>query len=312
MHAVLIGNYGVGNFGDEALKEYFLTAFPDIEWSVVSARPGVGELRRLPLGVRSFFGGGWGKTLVAIRQADAVVFGGGTLFTDVESVKACALWGLHASVARLLGTPVILAFQGVGPFRTRLGAWIARRVIRAAEHVSVRDPASAARVRAWRPDAVETFDPVFLSFSRAAKPRRPDGTSLLVPRHNSGEAFFRAADDLPAGEQVAIALFQPDDARECRVADDLLRRFPHASTIVIRDVGVLMDALSTAERCVCERFHGALAAAAAGAPTTVVSRAPGDKLDEARNLFVPGAADAARASAEKGRASLREALGKLC
>lgn len=74
MHCVLIGNYGVGNFGDEALKEYFLSAFPDITWSVVSARPSGEELPRLPGGFRSLFSHWW-KTLGAIRNTDAVVFG---------------------------------------------------------------------------------------------------------------------------------------------------------------------------------------------------------------------------------------------
>lgn len=308
MRAVLVGNYGVGNFGDEALKDYFVGAFPDVEWTVLSARPKAGEYPRLPIGIRSFFRTSWWQTLGVIRRSDAVVFGGGTLFTDIESVKACWLWGVHAFVARCLGVPIYLAFQGVGPFSTRVGEGIARYAVRSARYVSVRDPASFARVRVWNPAAVATFDPVFLLFLQRKKERRLDGGTLLVPRHNSGEAFLRACDAVPVDALVTIALFQPNDAGEVWMSEVLKTRFPRSTIRVIEDVESLMEVLSHAESCVCERFHGALAAAAAGVPTAVVSRAPGDKLDGARALAAPGAADAAKVSAEAGESSLRTAL----
>jgi polysaccharide pyruvyl transferase WcaK-like protein len=308
MRAVLVGNYGVGNFGDEALKDYFLGAFPEIEWTVLSARPGVGEYPRLPIGFRSFFSTPWWQTLRVIKRSDAVVFGGGTLFTDIESVKACWLWGVHALVARCFGVPVYLAFQGVGPFRTRIGKGIARYVVRSARYVSVRDATSLERVRAWKPDAVATFDPVFLLFLERKKERRPDGGALLVPRHNSGEAFLRTCDAVPPDAPVTVALFQPKDGGEAWVSELLKMRFPRSIVRIIEDVDILMDVLSHAESCVCERFHGALAAAAANVPTVLVSRVPGDKLDQARSLFAPGAIDVAKASAEAGESSLRTAL----
>lgn len=308
MKAVLIGNYGVGNFGDEALKAYFLGAFPEVEWTVLSARPEAGEYPRLPIGVRSFFRTPWWQTLRVIRRSDAVVFGGGTLFTDIEAVRACWLWGLHAFMARCLGVPVYLAFQGVGPFHTRVGEGIARYVVRSARYVSVRDPASLERVRAWKSAAVATFDPVFLLFLQRKKERRPIGGALLVPRHNSGEAFLRACDAVPSDAPVTVALFQPNDAGEVWMSEVLKTRFPRSTVRIIDDVDALMEALCHAESCVCERFHGALAAAAAGVPTTVVSRAPGDKLDQVRSLFNRGEIDAAMTSAAAGESSLRTAL----
>jgi len=74
MRLLLVGNYGVGNLGDEALKEYFLTRFPEIDWIVVSANPRTGEVARLPMGIRSFFWLRWMATLRAYREADGVVF----------------------------------------------------------------------------------------------------------------------------------------------------------------------------------------------------------------------------------------------
>lgn len=288
MKAVLIGNYGVGNFGDEALRDYFVRTFPSVEWTVVSARPGAGELSRLPIGIRSFFALRWPKTIGVLRRSDAVVFGGGTLFTDIESVQACILWGVHALAARLLRVPYHLSFQGIGPFHTFLGAWIARWVVRSASSVSVRDDASFARIRSSRPDAVETFDPVFSLFVERKKPRTTVGSCVLIPRHNSGERFDRVtdlhADDMKASP-VVIVTFQPDDSGEQRVIERLRRRFPTASVQQIHTVDDVMAMLADAKLCIAERFHGALAAIAAGVPLTTVSQADGDKISSVPRLF---------------------------
>ena len=34
MRLLLVGNYGVGNLGDEALREYFLKRFPEVQGEV--------------------------------------------------------------------------------------------------------------------------------------------------------------------------------------------------------------------------------------------------------------------------------------
>lgn len=312
MKAVLVGNYGVGNFGDEALREYFLRAFPDVEWTVVSARPGSGELPRLSMGPRSLVTTRWWRTIGAIKRADVVVFGGGTLFTDVEMVRACFLWGVHALAAKLAGTPYVLAFQGVGPFETIIGEAIARWVARRAAHVSVRDHASMERVTAWDMAPVPTFDPVYLAFLRAARERRPDGTTVVVPRHTSTDAFLSAlAGQAMDASKTVIATFQPDDAGERRTIEGLRRRYPAATVRVVSTIDGLMELLAGASLCVCERFHGALAAAAAGVPLVIVPQSAGDKLDELRRrLTADGLAEAA-AQAEAGESALRDALRSL-
>ena len=162
MKCVLIGNFGVGNLGDEALKEYFLQEF-SIDWTIVSAHPRASnEVARLPGGLRSFLGFKWVKTIAAYRQCGAVVFGGGSLFTDAESVFAVALWWLHAQCAFFFRKPVHLAFQGIGPFRTRLGERLSRSVCRKSATISVRDLQSYNRVGEWglSRKCIQSFDPV--------------------------------------------------------------------------------------------------------------------------------------------------------
>jgi polysaccharide pyruvyl transferase WcaK-like protein len=146
MSYLLVGNYGVGNAGDEILRSYFLDRFPECQFLVLSASPREGELSRFPAGIRSFLSCRWLRTMRALWQSHGLVFGGGSLLTDVESPHACFVWWIHALFAWALRKPYYLAFQGIGPFRTRLGEALARFVVQRATFISVRDTQSLFRL----------------------------------------------------------------------------------------------------------------------------------------------------------------------
>lgn len=315
MKCLLVGNYGVGNLGDEALKEYFLTRFPDVEWTVLSASPATpNEVPRLPFGVRSLFAPWW-KTLGAMRTCDAVVFGGGSLFTDVESVAACLLWWWHGRVARAFGKPLILAFQGIGPLRTRMGEWCARSTVSGAAFVSVRDRESAARIAGWRREpALLTFDPVFHRMAEMSR-RHPAGNILaVIPRMNSGSAFVDAVRSAVADRRpdtVRILSMQPDAEEERRVCFSLLGIIGRGAEVrPVRTLLALIESLADCSHLVTERYHGALAAIALGLPVTIVAQRAGDKLDRLREQLGSGALDLAeqRSLIERCEHSLLEVL----
>lgn len=319
MRCILVGNYGIANLGDEALRQYFLHAYPDIGWSVLSARPAhPGELHRLPGGLKSLFFTPWWKTVRTIRQADAVVFGGGSLFTDVESVYACILWAFHVLVARLCGKPVYLAFQGMGPYRTRAGEWLARWSARQARFLSVRDPASMERVKKWglNIEVVQTFDPVFAHMQATYEARNPKNVFIAVPRHNSGADFRKRAQEVITATQnideVHIVLMQPDDRRESAFAESLHADLPLPATIVpVRTLDELMEEVSGARHVLSQRFHGALAALAVGSPVTVLPQGEGDKLWEIKKYEGERPDTAALVAAvQNGERALRAALAR--
>jgi len=288
MRCVLVGNYGVANLGDEALRDYFLHTFTTIEWVVVSAHPyNPNEVPRLPGGLRSLFTTNWWKTVKVIRSSDALVFGGGSLFTDVESVYACFLWSVHAWTAIFLGKPVHLAFQGMGPYKTRVGEWLARSVARKAASISVRDEASVHRLEAWglSTKVVQTFDPVFSFMVSQKKDHITKNVFIVIPRHNSGELLKKQMLQMLAEtsniEDVHIVLMQPDDAAEQATADALHSALPVPATIVpVRTMEELMEEVSGVTCVLTQRFHGALAALAAGSTVSIVTQGEGDKLSQ--------------------------------
>ena len=311
MRCILVGNYGVGNLGDEALKDYFLSAFPEVVWKVIMPS------ERLPAGIRSFFLFRWLKTIKAFRQADAIVFGGGSLFTDAESPHACVVWGIHALAAWMFRKPIFLAFQGVGPFRTRLGEGIARWVCRHAAFISVRDHESAKRLSLWNlsTEVIQTSDPVFLAFRSYKFDSSTQKILTIIPRKNSGAMLQKMAEKVLQEQnfdRVEIVLMQPDDLEEGNIAQSL-QELCGGSIVEVRQLPELMEAVGRANLVVTERFHGALAALALDKEVLICSQKPGDKLSALSDAISQDRAGEIRRmeeGAKKGEEALRQMLQK--
>jgi polysaccharide pyruvyl transferase WcaK-like protein len=310
---LLVGNYGVGNVGDEALRGYFLRVFPEVRWRVLSHNPVQDELPRVPTGPRSLLLTPWWRTLFALRKADGMVFGGGSLFTDIESSRACFLWWCHAFVAWIFHKPYLLAFQGIGPFRTRRGEWLARWTLRHAGFVSVRDEASEKQVGLFdmNKQVIQTFDPVFLLMLRENSPLCSQNLLVIIPRNNSDANFFRRATELfreGKWDRISILSLKPDDPVERKVCEDLRSAIgPGASIITVRNLEDLLREISPAAFVLSQRYHGALAALALRKRLEVVPQGEGDKLSA---FLVPRSVQVLRDLVKAGEEALRQSL--LC
>ena len=305
VRAVLIGNYGAGNIGDEALREYFVDTFSNVDWTVLTAQ---GHFPRLPCGLRSFFRPWW-RTVRAIARSDVVVFGGGTLFTDIESLHACFLWGLHAFVARIFRRPYALAFQGVGPFHTCIGRRIARWVFRHASHISLRDPRSCERLASWDLGVpiVRTADPALVRFLTVKKVSIDAKILGVIPRKDSGKAFHDLVMRRAVGDwhSLMILLMEPDSAESAIAQAIATSASPLPCTIVsARSVGEFLAAIAQCHTVISMRYHGALAARALGLALDVLSQAPDDKLSTVMGMDFASVL----ARIEKGEKALRDFL----
>lgn len=308
MRCVLVGNYGVQNLGDEALRAYFLQAFPEVEWQVVTAD---GPLPRLPCGLRSFFRPWW-RTLRAIARADAVVFGGGSLFTDAESWRAPVLWWLYAIAARCTGTPIVMAFQGIGPLRTRIAKYCTTSVVCSAAFISVRDSGSYTRTQEMlrKTDVknkivIQSFDPAIAVFKGTL--HNSSKKLIIVPRANTSTEFLQEvhAQVAKGWEDIAVVLLEPEAdtlaaQRTKEVAGDTCR--------IVRAFAfdTLVSEVSGAAFVITQRFHGAIAALANGVPFRAVPQALGDKLDVANHFD----ANACQQLLNDGESALREFFRK--
>lgn len=307
---LLVGNYGAGNAGDEALREYFVRKFPDVHWQVVSAQPKQSELPRFPGGLRSLLTCEWICTLRALRGADGLVFGGGSLFTDSESLRACFIWFLPAFLAHIFRKPFFLAFQGIGPFRTKLGEWLARWVVAHASFISVRDEASYERLvrglaqlqfsRPWKApstqkaefstpmqtgagwkkytEVVQSFDPAIALLESKKEPIRTKNLFIFIPRFSTPRLLPILRKWQEERGPVRIISLHSGNLREHALYESLASSLSISLTCV-SSLSALPSLLTGASCVLTERYHGALAALACGIPFLALRMSEGDKLD---------------------------------
>lgn len=285
MRFLLIGNYGAGNLGDEALRDAMETQHRH-EWIVLTAHPWSRstspELPRLPLGLRSLLTTRWWRTLRAYRHSQAVIFGGGTLFTDNESVTACLLWWLHAAVAVALRRPLLLSYQGIGPFRSTIGEWCAKWVVKHAYFLSVREKESGTRLKSWNMNIkfVQTFDPVF-SLIKGIKLDLCTNKVFIIPHHGfpwNHTGIERVKEEVKSrGLTLTLLSLAPSDERDRVFCEDLARTLALPLHLP-SSLGEAIDLLRGAAAVLSQRYHGLILALALGIPLHGLARSTEDKI----------------------------------
>jgi len=194
---VLSGYYGFQNTGDEAVLFSILEALRQeiagAEITVLSNDPvQTSRAYQVPAVNR------WQprQVLTALKEADLLLSGGGSLLQDVTGRRSLYYYLGVIFLAQLLKKPVAYYAQGIGPLRSpssrRLVKWVSNR----AELITVRDEESARLLAAMGVNRVPirlTADPVFgLDPARMALP-------------GAGELWEREGIE-PAPVKVALAV----------------------------------------------------------------------------------------------------------
>jgi len=147
MHNLLLAGYiGCGNLGDDAMALGFMeAAHGEFDFIILSGNP---ELTYNQYKVHSVPRMDSGAVDKAIESCDALVFPGGSIFQDVTSVRSVAYYSRLVKKAKSKGKKVLLLGQGVGPLNRFFGKRMAAAAFRAADAVTVRDPASMSAIKA--------------------------------------------------------------------------------------------------------------------------------------------------------------------
>jgi polysaccharide pyruvyl transferase WcaK-like protein len=143
---LVVGAYGYGNVGDEAILAGLLSKLGQRRRTVVSRDP---DLTRRLHGVESV---GIGAAAAALRRHRSVIIGGGGLFgRDMGAVgRLLPAFGLAASA---LGRPVHVEGVDLDSSLAPSARLLVPRLMRRAAHVSVRDARSLELMRTWNVEA---------------------------------------------------------------------------------------------------------------------------------------------------------------
>ena len=129
MKNVLIsGYYGFNNTGDEAMIETMssLLAKRDCSLTVLSSNP---DRTKELYNVRAYNRYKLSEVIKAIKEADIVVSGGGTLFQDITSKKSIWYYLGIIKLAQIYRKKVVVAFQGMGPIDTKYYRRMTRKIL---------------------------------------------------------------------------------------------------------------------------------------------------------------------------------------
>ncbi|NJL45756.1 MAG: polysaccharide pyruvyl transferase CsaB, partial [Leptolyngbyaceae cyanobacterium SM2_3_12] len=159
MQAVLCGYYGMGNGGDEALLATLLQMLPaQVTPVVLSGNPAETAQR---YGVKAVPRKSLGAVVQALRQADAFIWGGGSLLQDTTSLQNPIYYGGLMLLAEAMGLKTVAWGQGIGPLNHPLSRNLGKYALRHCTAVSVRDRGSAAWLGRWQVPGVQAPDPVW-------------------------------------------------------------------------------------------------------------------------------------------------------
>lgn len=200
----ILGYYGLGNCGDEAVLAGLLHGLremePELRVTVLSADPrGTSRLHQVCSVHRIR------RLLPTIAACDALVAGGGSLLQDVTSERSLLYYVFALKAALALGKKVVLCGQGLGPLIRPRSKRMAASVLNRVHAVTLRDRDSMELLRelgVTRPRIELCAD---LAFLLPPPPPQPPSTLL-------GEA----------GRSLGLALrpwnIRPDDEEAWRSA----------------------------------------------------------------------------------------------
>lgn len=297
-NVVISGYYGSKNGGDEAMLAAMLEVFADVDpkvnITVISSSPEDTKARHNVnavswLDLLGIFG--------ALRKADLLISGGGSLLQNVTSRRSLYYYLGIIWLAMMAGAKVMLYAQGIGPIEgsmpRRLMSWLGNKV----DLITVRDHGSIQELESLKitkPHIECTADPVLaihkVSIERGKEILQSGGALNGKPiigisvREWCGWQYYKdviaAATDQMAKEFNAQIVFlpmqYPDDVR---TAEEIADKTHCKPTVLNADYNTseLMSIVGNVDLLIAIRLHALIFAGVMGVPMLGISYDP--KID---------------------------------
>lgn len=155
---VISGYIGFDNFGDEAILKVLIDNLKKNgaeKITAISSNPQkTAKLYKInSVGMFNFF--------KAINKADVLISGGGSLLQDITSLKSLIYYLFIIIYAITLNKKVIIFAQGFTPFRTKIGKFFTKFVLKNCSKIYVRDKKSQEILEEMQIKSELITDPVF-------------------------------------------------------------------------------------------------------------------------------------------------------
>lgn len=287
---VLLGYYGYGNVGDDALCEALTAgAFAaGVERILIPC----GDPARLPADPRITPLGrfDWRALRAALRDGAVLFVGGGGLLQNITSHRSLLYYLAAIALARRARRPYVLGFGSIGPLRGGWARALVRRAAAGAAAVGVRDQRSrdtlvglglpADRITVAGDAAFLAPPPTTEAIAAAAADLLPGPRLAVCPRPTAHTATVRAALAawLPADRWPGSRVYLASAIEDLPLCVELAAaaRAQGLAAAALPPAGPALTAarLAACERVAAERLHPLIFATQAGVPALAIDYDP--------------------------------------
>lgn len=162
---LISGYYGFDNSGDDAILKAIVKDIRSrnskVNINVLSKNPGKTEEM---YGVKAVDRFNFREVFTAIRNTDLFISGGGSLLQDVTSTRSLVYYLAIMKLTKLMGKPVMVYANGIGPIERRLNRILAKNILNKVDLITLRDEKSFEYIEELGIKNENTFvtaDPVF-------------------------------------------------------------------------------------------------------------------------------------------------------
>jgi polysaccharide pyruvyl transferase CsaB len=263
---VISGYIGFDNFGDEAIASV-LTSYLKAKnadcITVLSSNP----IKTSKLyNVQSAH---YLNFLMPILKSDVLISGGGSLLQDITSLKSLLYYLLVILTGLILNKKVIIFAQGFTPFRTTIGKFFTRFILKYCDKIYVRDMKSYEILQGLSLNSEIITDPVFGMIIPNCNEKHGIGIQLRSFPTISNNFLNKLSDMIKQKfPNQTLKLYSLQDSIDLPIIEKFVK-FLNQKSIKYKiyknlDINTTINEISKLEYLIGMRFHANLVASKAG------------------------------------------------
>ncbi len=262
---VVSGYIGFDNFGDEAIAQVLTSYLKNNgaeKITLISSNP---EKTSKKYDVNS---AGMLDFIRPIFESDVLISGGGSLLQDLTSLKSLLYYLAVIMTALVLNKKVVIFAQGFTPFRTRIGKFLTKFVLKRCQKITVRDEKSQQLLLDMGIKSEVIPDPVF-GIETPKIEHSGVGVQLRSFPTITPEFLEALAEEVSvrfAGQKIKLISLQ--DSLDLPILNDFAKilQLKGEKCEIVTGLGVndAVNVISSLEHLIGMRFHACLVGAKAG------------------------------------------------
>jgi len=270
---VIVGYYGFGNLGDEAIRVTLRAALNEREnlqsvW-LVSQPQDTNEVNRShPCAI-----------FAGLHRSAALIFGGGGLLQNKTSTRSLLYYLSLILLARSFCRPVFLLGQGIGPINGRFARAMTRFALSKVHYIGCRDRGSLDFIQSLGLDGTLSGDLFFLTPPReeSLEEHQKDKVRIVLSLKGEGKAkrFMALLKEIHARRNVSFAFLTFFPAEDRSLAESIVQQLDFPCRIIIPiSVEEANAELARADLLISSRLHPLEFALRTGTPMLAITEDP--------------------------------------